>query len=251
MAKKFYYDLGTVDATSSNGTTGGTTTYNPTESAITNPTLANDQSIGAACTAFGDNDALRFNFGASVTARYVAVYFNATETDNIEIHCGSSATAMGAAKTTYTTTIVANVWTVIDIGSSQSGQYWFIVADGALVGLCEVMICNAYTFAANYDLGDSESKIHGIDIDRSYGNVKASNKRHDELKTWSWTWPVVSSADKTNLETFENSIDIVRLKFIFDDETTKWWVSKNNIFNFSSIATGYYSVSCELQEEVE
>ena len=249
MSKIFYYDKGTADATVSSGTTSGTT-YTDND-AITNDTLANDQSIGAACTSFGDNDALRFDFSSSIDAEYVAVYFNAGETDNIDIYSGDSATAMGTKIVSHTTTIVADIWTIIDLGGTESGRYWFIVADGALVGLCEVMVCSKYTFASHYDLGDSESKIHGIDTERSYGNVKSSNKRHDKLKTWNWTWPVVSSADKTNLETFENAIDIVRLKFIFDDETTKWWVSKNNIFQFTSIAKGYYSVSCGLQEEIE
>ena len=254
MAKIFYYDVGTADADVSSGTTGGTTTYTDTGTAVTNHNLANDQSIGAAMTAFGQNDAIRFDFGSSVSGSIVAVYFGTAEATNVDIYAGSSGTNMiiSQAKLVAHTTDFVVGWNIIDLGSSKSGRYWFFVANSSSIeDLREIFIGDSWTFSNRYDLGNSKSKAHGIDISRSYGNVKGTNKRFDELETWNWTWPNIAEADKTNLETFENNIDIVRLKFVYYDETTYWWVSKTNAFNFTELAYQYYSTSCNLIEEIE
>ena len=118
----------------------------------------------------------------------------------------------------------------------------------------EIFVGKSYTFASRYDLGYSTSVISGIDTTRSYGNVKGTNKRFDELDTWSWTWGTVATADKTNLQTFENAIDITRLKFIYSEDATTGpfhWVSKTNAFVFTEVAFGYYRVSINMEEEIE
>ncbi len=250
MARIFYYDIGTADAEVKAGTTGGGTTFTPNDAAITNETLINDQSISGAVTGWGANDAIRFDMGESKSGTIIAFYFTSGEGTNINVHASSSATAMGAADKVITAGFVEG-WNVVSLGATFSGRYWFVVADGSFDNCTEIFIGDSYTFANRFDLNNSQTKVHGIDVDRSYGNVKGSNKRFDELKAWAWNWRNIIESDKTNLETFENAIDIIRLKFIYFDETTLWWVSKNNVFDFVEQAYQIYNLNINLVQEIE
>ena len=196
MSKIFYYDLGTVDATLTEGT-WATDTWTAGAS-ITDENLLNDNSIGAAASAITAGDGAMFDMGAAISPTIAAIYI-ASGSDNL-INIYASASAANGAKTSIAGATCSVGWNFIVISGSY--RYWFFKVSGTFT-ISEIFIGGTYTFATRYDLGFSQSKIHGIDVDRSYGNVKGSNKRHDELMTWSWTWGTVSEADKANLITLK------------------------------------------------
>ena len=228
MAKAFIYDsAGTVDAITVDGTTAGGTDFTAGVT-IANEHYLNDNSIANAATTFDDNDAIQFDFTVPKSATKVAVYFNAQEESNIEIHAsneveGGGVFDMGAADKTHSTTIEIG-WTIIDLGGTVTGRYWYIVGDGALEGLCEVIIGTQYDFDSNPSLGNTLGENFGIDVVETYGGIEHSNKRHAGKTVWNWQWEYVSSSTKTSLETLRDAVDGDRLKFIYDDETTKNWV---------------------------
>jgi len=251
MAKAFIYDsVGTPSATTVDGTTNGVT-FTP-GTAITNEEYLNDQSISSAATDFGDDDAIRLDFGASVDATKLAVYFNAVETDNVELYVGDHATTMDddQAVIVQHTTQLEIGWTVIDLGGTISGQYWFIVADGALAGLTEIMIGDQYDFAQNPELGGTEGEIFGIDTTESYGGIEYSNKRHAGKTVWTWNWNLIGSTMKSNLETFRDAVEGTRLKFIYYDETSYHWVRMDSGLAFTEIAYLAWGTSISLREQL-
>lgn len=250
MAKTFYWDsTGTVNATVSAGTTSGTT-YTDGASSVTDEAFANDQSIANAITSFDDNDAIRFDFGSSVDATMVAVYFTSAETADLEIYAADSATAMGTIDKDATDSFSAG-WNIIDLGDTVSGRYWFIVADGSVDTLTEVIIGDSFTFPQGYDLGNTKGGIYGVDVTESYGGVEAANKRHGEKKTWSWTWSYLSETNKGYLDTMREDIDFDFLKFIYYDDSDYHWVRLVGGLEFSEVAFQAYNTSVSLRGQLE
>ena len=248
-----YDSAGTVDATMSAGTTVGAA-YTDTPAAVTNEAFANDQTINDIITDFGDDDAIRFDFGASISARYIAVYFSAEETDNLDIYAGDHATTMDDDQgklISHTDTFAAG-WTIIDITASKAGRYWFVVADGAISNLTEVIIGTKLDFAWNPDLGGTTGDVYGVDLVTSYGGYEYTNKRHDVKKTWSWGWSDLSEAFKDNLATMRQAIDGNRLKFIYNDESSSYWVRMSaNSLNMKEDTYLAFSTSVQLTEQLK
>lgn len=242
MAKLFYYDLGTADAPIVDGTFS-TNTWTISNS-IVNETLINDQSIGAGASVVA-NEGVSFNIGASISPTIAAIYL-LSGSGTITIYRSSS--GANGAKTLVASLACVVGWNFITL--TGSNQWWFAKFGGTM-SVGEIFIGSTWTFSNNWDLGGNESVLDGIDTERSYGNVKGTNKRFDELMTWSETWTTVKEADKTNLKTFENAIDVTRLKFIYYDESTYWWVSKTNRFVFVRAAYQYYTLAINLVEEIE
>ncbi len=253
MAKKFYWDsTKTIDATVSAGTTV-TTTYTDAPGAVTNEAYVNDQSVAALVTSFGNDDAIRFDFTSSVTARYIAVYFDAQETDNLDIYAGEHATNMindQAKLISYTTTFTVG-WNIIDIGASKTGRYWFIVADGAIANLAEIFIGELFTFPVGYDLRNTKGAIYGVDVTESYGGIESANKRHGAKGIWNWSWSFLSETAKDNLVTMREDIDFNRLKFIYDDETTKNWVRLVGGLDMTEVVFQGYNTTVSLRGQLE
>ena len=242
MAKLFYYDLGTADAPIVDGTFS-TDTWTISNS-IVNETLINDQSIGAGASVIV-NEGVSFNIGASISPNIAAIYL-LSGSGTITIYRSSVGT--NGAKTSVASLACSAGWNFIAL--TGSNQWWFAKFGGTM-SVGEIFIGGTYTFANNWDLGGSESVIDGIDTDRSYENVKGTNKRFDELMTWNKNWSNVSEADRANLKTFENAIDVTRLKLIFYDESSYWWASKTNRFVFVDLHYQYYSLGISLVEEIE
>ena len=242
MAKLFYYDLGTADAPIVDGTFAAATWT--ISNSIVNETLINDQSIGAGASVVA-NEGVSFDMGASISPIIAAIYL-LSGSGTITIY--RSASGSNGAKTSVASLACSAGWNFIVL--TGNNQWWFAKFGGTM-SVGEIFIGGTWTFSNRFDRGNAQSKVHGIDVDRSYGNVKGSNKRFDELKSWNWTWTNISESDKTNLETFENAIDVVRLKFIYFDESIYWWVSKTNAFVFTETAYQYYTTSINLVEEIE
>jgi len=250
MAKKFYWDsTKTIDATVSAGTTVGTT-YTDGAGNVTNEAYANDQSVAALVTSFDDDDAIRFDFTSSVDGDYIMVYFDAQETDNLDIYAGASATAMGTKIVSHTTTFTAG-WNIINLGGTESGRYWFIVADGAIANLAEIFIGELFTFPVGYDLGNTKGAIYGVDVTESYGGIESANKRHGAKGTWNWSWSFLSETAKDNLVTMREDIDFNRLKFIYDDETTKNWVRLVGGLDMTEVVIQGYNTTVSLRGQLE
>ncbi len=242
MAKLFYYDLGTADAPIVDGTFSGSTWT--ISNSIVNETLINDQSIGAGASVVA-NEGVSFNIGASISPNIAAIYL-LSGSGTITVYRGSS--GANGAKTSVANLACSAGWNFITL--TGSNQWWFAKFGGTM-SVGEIFIGDTWTFSNRFDRGIAFSVIDGIDTDRSYGNVKGTNKRFDELETWNWNWSNISETDKANLKTFESSIDVVRLKFIYFDESTYWWVSKTNRFVFTELAAQFYSTSINLVQEIE
>ncbi len=252
MAKSFVYDsVATVDATTIDGTRGVPDDVTFAASAsITNEHYFNDNSIANAVTSFDDDDVIQFDFGASVDAEFVAIHTTTQETNDVLIHVASSATAMGAAKVTQSDTFEVG-WTIIDLGGTESGRYWYIVSDGGFTGMTEIIIGAKYVFDANPSLGNTLGENYRIDVVETYGGIEHSNKRHDGKTVWNWVWEFISASTKTSLETLRDAVDGDRLKFIYDDETTKNWVRMSaDSLVFTETTYQAFSAPISLREQL-
>lgn len=250
MAKTFYWDsTGTANATVSAGTTGGTT-YTDSASSVTNEAYCNDQSVGAAISGWGDNEAIRLDFGSSVSATMVAFYFTASEGSDIEIYASDSATAMGTLDKDATAVFSVG-WNIVDLGGTKSGRYWFFVSDGAIDYCTEIIVGDSFEFPVGYELGNTQGAVYGVDVTESYGGVESSNKRHGAKKTWNWTWNYLDEDAKDDLIAMREDLDFNHLKFIYYDDSDYNWVRLVGGLDFSEQAFQAYSTNISLLGQLE
>ncbi len=264
MAKSFLYDdIGLIGATVQAGTFAGTTfTATPGPD---NPERANDQSIGTGVGGTNDfdaADAIRFDLGSGVTKASggaLAVYVTDTPgaTVDIQLHAAvSSATAMGAAITLdpVGTASLVSGWNIYSFTPPSASRYWFFAVATASMAelLSEIVIGTKYNFPLNFDLNSKLGDISGSDISTSFGGNEFSNKRHGQKATWNWNWGNIPATMKTSLDTMKTAVEIDRLKFIYDDETTKHWVRMSQgSLDFTEVAFNRFSTSVNLREQLQ
>ena len=251
MSSFIYDSIGFTEATVTDGYYDPVPYLFTSSNTVTNEHRANDMSIGSAITSYvgsgGDTDTLRFDLGTEKSANVIALYFSASESADMELSAGSSATDMAAVKSTMTSNFSAG-WNVVTFGST-SNQYWFLRAGGTVDNLTEVIIGTKYDFDVNFDLNNKIGEKFGTDIITSYGGQEYANKRHAPKTTWSWNWSYMLASHKTALDGLNSSVQDWK-KFIYYDDSNYHYVRMTKPMDFTEVAPSVYSTSVSLQEQL-
>lgn len=266
MAHKLYFDnVGTSTATLNDGTlTPGTDNAgNPNDvytfsdtNTITNESRATDRNTVNAMTGFSKNvnsetgastiDSLQFDFGASKAIDFVALFFNAAETDSIGVHHDDAATGVVTNVGTFTADFTTK-WNIRSF-TQASNRYWHISAmSNTVAGITEIFFgANPLELPISGD-GITIAKPYSSFVGSTYNNTEFSNKIDTELRTWQLSIPILTELDKTALESLQSDYKNL-YTFVYYDESEYHTVRLGKPLTFNQVATNTYSTSITLQE---
>ena len=256
MAKTFYYDsVGLLESTINDGSVslGGAGYTFSDGTTLTNEEYVIDQNTTNAVTAWAQNDALSFDLGSAKAVDFLALYFNAAETDDVKFDYDSAATGdPDGTASTITSSFSANAWKVVEF-TEATKQYWRLIgtSSGGLVGLTEVSFGKKLAFDFNPDIGISEGEMFGTNNVRSLGGVEYSLKSHEPIKTISLTFSNISSSFKTSLQSMQDEVQNYK-KFIYSEDGTTGafhYVRLGGPIDFTEVAYQRYSCSIILVEQ--
>ena len=199
MAHKLYFDnVGTSSATLNDGilieqltmgTPNGTMSFSDADT-LTNESRATDKNtidvITSWGTATGDvgqktHDALQCDFGASKAIDFVALYFNAAETDSMRVSHDDAATGDVTLLTNFTADFTTK-WNIRSF-TQASNRYWYVEAtSGTLAGVTEIFFgANPLELPISGD-GITIDKPYNSFVGSTYNNTEFSNKIDTELR---------------------------------------------------------------------
>jgi len=257
MAKTFYYDsVGLLESTINDGSVSlGGAGYNFSDgTTLTNEEYAIDQNITNAVTAWAQNDALSFDLGSAKAVDFLALYFNAAETDDVKFDYDSAATGdPDGTAATITDAFSANAWEVVEF-TQQTKRYWRLIATsgGGLVGLTEVSFGKKLAFEVHPDIGISEKEKFGTSNTRSIGGAEYSLKIHEPIKTINLSFKNISETFKTNLQSMQSEVQNYK-KFIYSEDGTTGdfhYVRLMNPIDFKEVAYQRHSCSISLITQI-
>ena len=259
MAKAFYYDsVGLLESTTTDGSgsdvDGDSLFEFATGSTLVNEHFIIDQNITNAVTGWAQNEGLSFNLGSSKPVDFLALIFNADESDNLVFEHDTSATGESTSRVlTVTDNFTANNWLIKEF-SEVSKQYWriFAVSSGGLVGLSEVIFGKKLEFEINPDLGISESEKFGTDLIQSLGGVQFALKRHQPIKTIALTFSSISNTFKTSLQSMQDEVQNFK-KFIYSEDGTTGpfhYVRLGKPIDFKEVSVNRFSCTINLVEQL-
>lgn len=249
MAKTFYYDsVGLLEATINDGTFSGSSWSD--SASMTNEGRLVDQSIATAVSDFNNADALKITFPSAKTVDFLAVYFSATETDNLSLYREDTPNTYTAVKG-LTSTFSAG-WTVGEFASGSATNYHLASTSGDVANLTEFIIGSKLAFEVQPDVGIGEQEIFGADVQTSIGGVEYATKKHEPKSTFSFNFSNISQTFKNNLQTFEQSVQNYK-KFIYSEDDTTGpfhYVRLDSPIQFAEVAFERYSASFTLREQL-
>ena len=251
MAQKFYYDsVDILNATLNDGTVA----FSGTESFADGTTLTNeeravDQSISTVIADWAENDALQFDLGSAKAVDFMAIYFNAAESDDIRLGYDDAATGNVAADIEAFTSCVVG-WNVVEF-SEQSYRYWVVSAKdaGGLAGITEIILGSKLEFESHPDIVITEVDSFGTTINKSMGGQEYGVKIHEPITEFTLKFANMSATHKASLISMQDDIQNFK-KFIWYDETTYHWVKLVNPIQFTEVAFERYSASIKLRQQL-
>ena len=262
MAHKLYFDnVGTSSATLNDGiliegideAPNGVMSF-ADAATLTNESRATDRDTINAITSWGSangdngekrNDALQFDFGASKAIDFVALFFNAAETDSIRVSHDDAAT--GAV--TLLSNLTADFTTKYNIRSftQASNRYWYVEAtSGTLAGVTEIFFGTALDLPIDGNSITTQVPFSSFKSS-TYNNTEFTNKIDTELREWTISLPIITEANKTSLELLQSNYSNLHT-FVYYDESAYHTVRLAKPFAFNQIATNTYSTTITLKE---
>ena len=249
MAKTFYYDsVGLLEATINDGTFSGSSWSD--SASMTNEGRLVDQSIATAVSDFNNADALKITFPSAKTVDFLAVYFSATETDDLSLYREDTPNTYTAVKG-FTSTFSSG-WTIGEFASGSATNYHLASTSGDIANLTEFIIGSKLAFEVQPDVGIGEQEIFGADVQTSIGGVEYATKKHEPKSTFSFNFSNISQTFKNNLQTFEQSVQNYK-KFIYSEDGTTGpfhYVRLDSPIQFAEVAFERYSASFTLREQL-
>jgi hypothetical protein len=210
---------------------------------MTNEGRLVDQSIATAVSDFNNADALKITFPSAKTVDFLAVYFSATETDNLSLYREDTPNTYTAVKG-LTSTFSAG-WTVGEFASGSATNWHLASTSGDIANFTEFIIGSKLAFEVQPDVGIGEQEIFGADVQTSIGGVEYATKKHEPKSTFSFNFSNISQTFKNNLQTFEQSVQNYK-KFIYSEDATTGpfhYVRLDSPIQFAEVAFERYSAA--------
>ena len=257
MAKTFYYDsVGLLESTITEGAystgTGNVISFVAGES-IVNPEATIDQSILVAPTGWANQEIAQYNLSSAKAVDFLAVYFNAEETDDIDFEFDSASSGISDGESVGATDTFSTGWTVFEF-TEQTKQYWRLISKsaGGITGLTEIIFGKKLQFEINPDLGISESEKFGTDLNTSIGGVQYAVKRHEPIQTITLTFSSISSTFKTSLQSMQDEVQDYK-KFLYSEDGTSGtlhYVRLGKPIDFKEVSVNRFSCTINLVEQL-
>ena len=253
MAQIFYYDsVDLFNATTTDGTVDNGGISQPTftaSSSLVNEERALDQSISTEITSFAQNDALQINLGSAKSIDFFAVYFTASEADDLRYGYDTASSGQLDASSAITATFSPG-WTVNHIGTTTK-QYWYAIAagSGGLVGLSEIIIGQRLEFEFHPDIGTIEKDTFATTTKRSMGGQEYGVRLHEPISDFKLNFANISSTFKTSLISMQDDVQDFK-KFIWYDETNYHYVKLTQPIEFTEVAFERFSASINLRQQL-
>ena len=249
MARTFYYDSGgLLEATINDGTYSGTAWSDGTS--MTDEARLVDQSIASAISGFDNADALKITFSASKTLDFIAVYFSASEADNLSLYRAVAPNTFSSAIDMTSTFSVG--WTVGEFSSAVSNEWHLASTSGVIANLTEMIVGSKLEFEVNPDIGISEIETFGTSINTSMGGIEYAVKRHEPKTNMSFNFGNISGTFKNSLQSMESAVQNHK-KFIYSEDGTTGpfhYVRLGSPIQFKEVSYQRHSASISLVEQL-
>jgi len=215
--------------------------------AFVNMERVNDGAIDFAMTGIANTETIRFTLSATKSVDCVAIYVTSgTGTANIhkDFSPGSS---IGSGS-------LSAGWNIITI-TEANGQYWNIVFSSvSSLTVAEIFPGQTFDFPYNYDLGNTDQSIFGVDVVTSEGGNEFTNKRHAEKFLKNWNWQSFSTTNKTAYKAMLTAIDGIRTKILWDSSTSGSavynWIRLPSVPVFTEETYGAYGLPGGAREQL-
>ena len=222
MSATIYYDNANTYQATINVEDGSANIGNKSFSdgtTLTNEERAIDQDLSLAITDWGDTDALRFDFGSAVTVDYVAIYSTATITTDIRIFRSDSATGTANVVTNLEVDSLVAGWNILHL-SSGDFRYRILIADGgSITGITEIYFGARFALPVQPTANIITAHNFGSEEIKTYGANRFYFSKHNNYKEFTLNLTHMTSAQKTELETFANTVTD-RMPFIYAEDST-------------------------------
>ena len=251
MAETIFYDnLNSRSATLTDGTIDNTSNTGPFSGsdALTNEKRANDGGISEVVSGWAVNDALQFNFGSGISPDFCAIYSTVATSNDIRINRGSHATNLVGIWNTVSSLSVG--WNIAPL-TIASYQYWYINSrDGDLTGISEVFFGDKLELPIAPTANIIEEHTYGSEEVKALGANRYYFSKHNNFNTLTLSLDHMTSANKTSLETFANTVTD-REPFIYSEDGTTGpfhWVRLVRPLTFKTVAPNIFSCQVVMRE---
>lgn len=248
MASAIYYDsIGSRFATLTDGTT---TSGSFTSSDVLSDELrAIDGNITDVIGGWAVDEGLQFNFGGTVSPNFCAIYSTVATSNDIIIQRDNSASGAfnGISNTISDVALGWNVRTLTVLPM----QYWTINSSvGSLTGISEIFFGEKLAFPVEPTANIITNNTFGSEEVKALGANRYYFSKHDNYKTFTLSLDHMTSANKTSLETFANTVTD-REPFIYSEDDTNGpfhWVRLVKPLTFRQVTPEIYSTQLVLRE---
>jgi len=249
MAKTFYYDSeGLLESTINDGTYSGSSWSDGTS--ITNEERLIDQSVATAASGIGNADALKITFSKATTLDFIAVYFSASESDNLALYREVSTDSYSSIKA-MTATFSAG-WTVGEFSGAAATNWHLASTSGVIANLTEFIVGQKLEFEVNPEIGMGEVETFNTEVNTSVGGVEYAVKMGNPRTTMTMEFSSVSSTFKDSLQSMEAQVQDYK-KFIYSEDGTTGtfhYVRLESPIQFKEVSYQRYSASISLTEQL-
>jgi hypothetical protein len=249
MAATIYYDKnGFYDASVAAGTINSSNVF-AASSSITNPEYISDEGIDNAMTNVANEDAVQLTFSTGVTNNFVALYFTSAMTETIALHYDNSSSGTAAVAVTITADFSAG-WNVSEFTLPAPFQFWLIKAHGAVAGLSEALIGAKLALPLEPSATIITEHRFGSEQVKAYGANRYYIEKHNSYKILTVSFDHMTSANKTTMLSFSNTVTD-RKPFIYSEDGTTGpfhWVRLVRPLTFRMVAPDIWSCQMVMKE---
>lgn len=248
MASAIYYDsIGSRTATLTDGTT--TSGSFTSSDVLSDEIRATDGSITDVVGGWAVDEGLQFNFGGTVSPNFCAIYSTVATSNDIRIQRDNSAS--GAFNGIYNDiTDISIGWNIRSL-TVLPMQYWTINSIvGSLTGISEVFFGEKLAFPVEPTANIITAHNFGTEEVKALGSNRFYFSKHDNYKIITLKLDHLTSANKTSLETFANTVTN-REPFIYSEDDTTGpfhWVRLVKPLQFKTVLPDIYSTQLVLRE---
>ena len=248
MAATIYYDnLESRSATLTDGTTGSSSFSS--SNVLSEELRATDGNITDVIGGWAVNEGLQFDFGSIVNPTFCAIYSTVATSNDIRIQRDDAATGTFNGLANDISDIVVG-WNIRTL-TEHKMRYWTINSTvGDLTGISEIFFGNPLelpvqptaNIITRHTLGSEEIQAHGAN--RYYFN------KHSNYKELTLSLDHMTSANKSSLETFANTVTD-REPFIYSEDGTTGpyhWVRLVRPLTFRTVAPDIFSCQVVMRE---
>ena len=248
MASAIYYDsIGSRSATLTDGTT--TSGSFTSSDVLSNELRATDGNITDVIGGWAVDEGLQFNFGGTVSPNFCAIYSTEATSNDIIIQRDNSASGAfnGISNTISDVALGWNVRTLTVLPM----QYWTINSSvGTLTGISEIFFGEKLAFPVEPTANITTEHNFGSEEIKALGARRYYFSKHDNYKTFTLSLDHMTSANKTSLETFANTVTD-REPFIYSEDDTTGpfhWVRLVRPLTFRQVAPNIFSCQVVMRE---